>query len=155
MSHAIDSETERLGVLTGIWRTEGWTRERPGEPEARIEAVDTYEWLPGGGGLLHVVDARVGLQRVEGAEIIGFDPEPRAYVSLFFGTGGPISYEANLAQERGALTWTMRSERTRFAGTFNEPCDTITGQWEARDEDGSWIPSMDITLTKRSSAGAG
>jgi Protein of unknown function (DUF1579) len=153
MAHPIDAETERLGVLTGIWRTEGWTRGAPGEPEERIEAVDTYEWLPGGAGLLHVVDARVGGERVEGAEIIGYDPDRGAFTSLYFGTDGPTAYEARLGEQEGALAWTMRSPDIRFEGTFSADGNTITGQWEALDTDGSWKPSMDITLTKRPSAG--
>jgi hypothetical protein len=149
MTRPIDSETERLSVLTGIWRTEGWTAGAPGEPEERIEAVDAYEWLPGGAGLLHVVDARVGDEKVEGAEIIGYDPEREAFTSLYFGTDGPTAYEARLSEQQGALVWTMRSPDTRFEGAFSADRNTITGQWEARDTDGSWKPSMDITLTRR------
>jgi hypothetical protein len=40
-------EHERLEALIGRWRTEGWTSETAEAPAARIEAVDTYEWLPG------------------------------------------------------------------------------------------------------------
>jgi hypothetical protein len=39
----------------------------------RIEAIDTYEPLPSG-ALLHLVDAHVGDQKVEGAEVFGYDP---------------------------------------------------------------------------------
>ena len=46
-------EHDRLGVLIGKWKTEGWTREMPDAPASRIDAIDTYEWLPGGFGLLH------------------------------------------------------------------------------------------------------
>jgi hypothetical protein len=41
------SEHERLRVLVGTWKTEGWTREAAGAPAVRIDAVDTYEWLTG------------------------------------------------------------------------------------------------------------
>jgi len=41
-------EQDRLQVLIGTWSTKGWTRATPGAPSARLEAVDTYEWLPGG-----------------------------------------------------------------------------------------------------------
>jgi len=39
----------RLDRLIGTWKTEGWTTEAPAD---RIDAVDTYERLPGG-ALLH------------------------------------------------------------------------------------------------------
>jgi hypothetical protein len=43
---------ERLGALVGRWKTEGRTADAN-----RIDAVDTYERLPGG-ALLHLVDAQ-------------------------------------------------------------------------------------------------
>src|SRR4029450_4696184 len=60
---------ERLDVLIGRWKTEGTVI----DSEECIDAVDTYERLPGG-ALLHLVDARVGNQEIAGAEIIGYDP---------------------------------------------------------------------------------
>ena len=41
------------------------------EDAAEIDAVDTSEWLPAGFALLHLVDAKVGEETVQGAEIIG------------------------------------------------------------------------------------
>src|SRR5262245_25720398 len=64
------SPHRRLAALIGRWRTQGRTLDTPA---ASIEAVDTYEWLPGGRALLHVVDAQVGDEQVKGAEIIGWD----------------------------------------------------------------------------------
>jgi Protein of unknown function (DUF1579) len=65
------AEHERLVALIGRWKTDGWTRDLPGTPATKVDAVDTYEWLPGGFGLLHVVDAKMDEEKVEGAEIIG------------------------------------------------------------------------------------
>ena len=73
MAHEPGTEHARLAALVGRWRTEGWTSTGAALPDARIEALDTYEWLPGRFALLHRVDARVGEDRVEGAEIIGWD----------------------------------------------------------------------------------
>jgi hypothetical protein len=138
----------RLAALVGRWRTEGWTRETADSPAARIDAVDTYEWLPGGFALLHVVDARVGDEKVEGAEIIGHDPARGSYLTQYFGSDGPSSYEASLTEEDGALVWRMWSEADRFVGTFSDDGDTITGHWELR-ADSEWRPWMDITLTRQ------
>jgi hypothetical protein len=139
------SEHRRLEVLVGRWKTEGQTR---GEP-LRIDATDTYEWLPGGYGLLHTVEARVGEQSVEGAEIIGWDPARGAYSTLYFGSDGPNAYEAELVEQSGALVWRMRSERDRFEGKFNEAHSVITGHWEQLDDDSQWRPWMEITLTRQ------
>jgi len=142
-------EHERLSVLIGVWRTEGWTREAPGAPSARIDAIDTYEWLPGGFALLHRVDARVGDERVEGAEIIGYDPERGTYVTQYFGSDGPNAYEVSLDDRDSSLVWTMRSRTDRFTGKFDQGGETITGHWEQLESGSSWRPWMDVTLTRQ------
>jgi Protein of unknown function (DUF1579) len=148
MAHAPGSEHERLEPLVGTWKTDGWTREAPGAPPARIDAVDSYEWLPGGFALLHRVDAQVGDEKVEGAEIIGYDPDRSAYVTQYFGSDGPSAYEATLREEDEALVWRMRSERDRFTGTLSDDGNSIAGHWELLDADSHWQPWMDITLTR-------
>ena len=149
--HAPGPEHEQLAVLVGRWRTEGWTWETPSAPVARIDAIDTYEWLPGKFALLHRVHARVGDQQVEGAEIVGFDPGRRTYVTQYFGSDGPNAYEARFVEGDGALVWTMLSETDRFRGTFNGERTVITGHWDALDDDSIWHPWMDLTLTRQPS----
>jgi hypothetical protein len=143
MANEIDRALERLDVLVGRWKTDG----RVVGGGDRISAVDTYERLPGG-ALLHLVDARVGDQKVDGAEIIGYDPAREGYVTQYFGSEGADAYEASLVDDDGALVWTMRSGRDRFTGTFNPERNHIEGHWEALDDDAQWQPWMDITLTK-------
>lgn len=147
MARTPSSEHERLAALVGRWRTSGRTKEEAGT-EMRIEAVDTYQWLPGRFALLHTVDARVGEERVEGAEIIGWDPARGSYVTQYFGSDGPNSYEAALCEEDGALVWRMRSASDRFTGTFSDDGNTIAGHWEQLDDDQRWQPWMQITLTR-------
>jgi len=151
MEQASGAEHERLDALIGRWKTDGQTKETREAPAAKIDAVDTYEWAPGGFALLHGVDAKVGDETVEGAEIIGYDPERGAYVTQYFGSDGPAAYEADLARENGTLVWRMRSKGDRFTGTFNDDGNVITGHWELLDDDGNWQPWMDITLTKQGS----
>jgi hypothetical protein len=98
--------------------------------------------------LLHTVDARVGEERVEGAEIIGWDPPRGSYVTQYFGSDGPNAYEASLTEEEGALVWSMRSRADRFTGRFSDDGNVITGRWEQLDDDQSWQPWMEITLTR-------
>jgi hypothetical protein len=147
MAHESGTALERLDALIGRWKTEGRTTAASTGPADQIDAVDTYERLPGG-ALLHLVDAQVGGQRVEGAEIIGFDPARGSYVTQYFGSDGPNAYEARLVEDDRALVWTMRSERDRFTGTFNDQRNVITGHWEALDDDSNWQPWMAITLTR-------
>lgn len=143
--------TERLEALAGKWHTEGWTRQEAGFSPQRIDATDTYEWLPGGASLLHLVDATVGKTRVEGAEIIGFDPDRGHYATLYFGTDGPAAYEADLTETDGVLVWEMRSTGSRFRASFDADGGLITGHWELRVAGSEWRPWMDITLTRQDS----
>jgi Protein of unknown function (DUF1579)/YCII-related domain len=131
-------EHERLDVLVGRWRTQGWTREGGDRPAVQIEATDTYGWLPGGFALIHTVDARVGDQKVDGAEIIGYDPARASYVTQYFGSDGPAGYEATLEEESEGLVWTMRGEATRFAGRFMDAyADAMIARGPTLNEDGT------------------
>jgi hypothetical protein len=143
------SPQQRLEVLVGRWTTEGWTVGTREEPAARIDATDTYDWLAGGIALLHLVDALVGDLKVEGAEIIGYDPERDRYVTQYFGSDGPTAYEAELTEEGGTLVWTMSSTDTRFSGEFSPDGSVITGHWDRLSDESTWVDWMDITLTKQ------
>jgi Protein of unknown function (DUF1579) len=120
MAHLPGPEQERLAALLGRWRTTGRTRETAKAAALPIEATDTYDWLPGRFALLHSVDATVGEERVEGAEIIGWDPERGSYSTLYFGSDGPNAYEASLREEDGTLVWRMQSRTDRFTGIFSD-----------------------------------
>jgi hypothetical protein len=139
----------QLEPLVGRWRTRGSVRALHGQPAAGIDAIDTYERVAGG-ALLHLVDAQVGDQHVEGAELIGYRADLGRYATQYFGDDGPTAYEAELSEADGRLTWRMRSERTRFTGTFSDDGNVITGFWELLEEDDAgWQRWMDITLTKQ------
>lgn len=142
------TEHQKLQALIGKWHTQGKTVATDTQPSVVVDATDTYEWLHGGYGLLHTVEAGMGENRVQGAEIIGWQPEVGKYVTQYFGSDGPNSYQATLTTEEGALVWKMNSAVDRFKGVFNEAGDLITGHWERVGELGEWEPWMDITLTK-------
>lgn len=80
-------EHERLDALIGTWHTSGQMEATEAGPGGDVDATDTYEGLPGGFGLLHTVEARVAGEKVEGAEIIGWDPTRGAYVAHYIGNG--------------------------------------------------------------------
>jgi hypothetical protein len=145
MADESDAALGRLEVLIGRWKTEGQTIDSSGG--AQIDAIDTYERLPGG-ALLHLVDAQVGDQKVEGAELIGHDPDRNTYATQSFGTDGLTAYEASLTEESEGLIWRMQCKVTRFTGTFSDDANVITGHWELQDDSGDWQPWMDITLTR-------
>jgi hypothetical protein len=148
-SESVPPETARLAALVGLWRTEGSTLESAGTPPVRIEATDSYEWLPGRFALLHRVEAQMGAEKIEGAEIIGYDPERGCFVSQYFGSDGPNAYEASLDEEGGRLVWRMQSSSDRFIGAFDAAGERIDGHWELLGKGSTWVPWMNITLTRR------
>ncbi len=142
-------EHRLLDVFVGTWNTEGTIladAAHPSATTAKLTAVDTYEWLPGGFFLIHHVDGRMGEDEVHAIEIIGYDASRQAYRTRSFDNQGNTgTYEATL---RGA-TWRIRGERERFTGELGDDGGSLTGQWERRSTDGTrWVPWMDIRLTK-------
>jgi hypothetical protein len=73
MAGESDAALGRLEVLIGRWKTEGQTIDASGARPDQIDAIDTYERLPGG-ALLHLVDGRGGDQNVEGALAVDLEP---------------------------------------------------------------------------------
>jgi hypothetical protein len=147
MTNGSEAALARLEPLIGRWKTEGWTLDESGAQDDRIDATDTYERLPGG-ALLHLVDAKVGEVKVDGAEIIGYDPEREGYASQYFGSEGLTAYENRLTEQGGATVWEMQSDTTRFRGVFSEDGGIIDGHWQLLGGDAGWRPWMNITLTK-------
>jgi hypothetical protein len=98
--------------------------------------------------LLHTVDAQVGQEHVEGAEIIGWDPARSVYVAQYFGNDGPNPYEASFVEAGTELVWSMRSDTDRFTGAFEDGGNRIDGRWERLDEGETWQPWMEVTLTR-------
>jgi hypothetical protein len=130
----------RLEPFVGRWRTRGHVL----EGNAEIVGTDSYEWLPGGHFLLHRVDVRIGGERVEALEVIGWDMERGEYFMHAYDSHGV--HGTHRASVRDG-TWTFEGDDERFTGSFGERSTTLSGRWERR-EGGEWIPWMDIHLTK-------
>lgn len=138
----------RLDILRGVWRTVITMLDTGGRPGERYVATDTYRWLEGGFFLLHEVDALMGEDHVVALEIIRADPVGPGYLTNSFdSSGNATDYVAELDDR----TWTMVSKRDRFAGTFSPDHLILTGHWE-RHDDGTWVPWMNVTLTRRTDA---
>jgi hypothetical protein len=110
-----------------------------------LQAVDTYEWLPGGFFLLHRVDGRMGEDPVHVLEIIRYDASSDAYVTQSFDNQGNIAVYRAILQ---GSAWTIRGDSERFTGAFSEDRSTLTGTWEQARDGRTWTPWMTITLSK-------
>lgn len=120
-------EHARLAPFVGRWKTAG-------------------EVLAGPSSffLLHRVDVRIGGERVQVLEVIGWDAERGSYFMRSFDSqGGAGVMEAS---ERDGV-WSFAGDAERFTGGFGDSGRTLSGRWERREGD-RWIPWMDVRLTK-------
>ncbi len=138
-------EHELLDVFIGRWMNEGYTVEAPGAPAVKILTSDVYEWMPGGFFVLHTAYGRIGKMDVGGTEILGYDPAAQKYFSRFYDSRGNIS-EAELTVNGNAWTW--KGETTGCTAIFTENGKVQTAHHVRLDENGRWVPSMEVVLTK-------
>jgi hypothetical protein len=140
-------EHERLSPFVGRWKTAGEVLASASSPALEIAGIDEYEWMPGGFFLLHRVDVRIGTERVQALEIIGWDAERgRYFMRSFDSQGGTAEMHASVGDDG---TWKFTGDAERFTGTFSDGGQTLSGRWERRESD-AWLPWMDVHLTKSS-----
>jgi len=139
-------EHQRLNVFVGRWNTEGQTRAGPLGPAARITAIDTYEWFPGGYFLLHHVDGQMGDAEVKALEVIGAGPREGVCLARSYDNAGQSDeFDAVL---RGR-NWTINGKTQRFRGQLSTDWRTLEGQWDLTEDGSTWRPWMRIRLIKR------
>jgi Protein of unknown function (DUF1579) len=138
-------EIRRLELLIGRWINEGHLVDEAVQPGSKIVASDVYEWAPGGFFVIHPAYGRIGEVDVGGVEVIGYDPSTQIYWSQFFDSQGDASTsELTLDGEH----WIWQGETTRCTSEFSADGKTQTAHHERRNEDGSWVPSMEVVLRK-------
>jgi hypothetical protein len=137
-------ETRALQVFIGNWINEGYLVE-DGRPGGRIVTSDVYEWAPGGFFVVHGAYGQLAGADVGGIEIMGFDPEGKKYRSWFFDSEGNVLADELLHPEPDIWIW--HGQATRSTSIFSEGGKVQTTHHERLDGD-SWIPSMEVVLTK-------
>jgi hypothetical protein len=138
-------EYELLDVFIGKWITEGHTVASPGASSSKITASDVYEWAAGGFFILHTAYGRIGDTPVGGIEIIGYDPARKVYRTHFFDSQGNVTSE-QLTVDDGVWRWL--GDRVRCTGRFSPDGRQIACLHERSDDGMTWVPSMEITITK-------
>jgi Protein of unknown function (DUF1579) len=138
-------EQQRLQVFIGKWINEGHTVASADAPSVKILTSDVYEWMPGGFFVLHTAYGRIGDIDVGGVEIIGYDAATKTYRTHFFDSQGNISSQ-ELATSGD--TWKWSGEQTRCTAVFTDQGKTQTAHHERLDEQGNWVPSMEVILIR-------
>jgi hypothetical protein len=138
-------EARRLKTFIGRWITDGHLVDEAGDPVGRIVASDVYKWAPGGFFVIHSAYGRIGGVSGGGVEIIAYDLSTQRYGSQFFDSqGNATASELSFDGEH----WIWQREDTRCTASFSADERTQTAHHERRNEDGSWVPSMEVVLTK-------
>lgn len=138
---------ERLEALIGRWTTEGETVPGPSGPATKIAGTDTYEWLGGGFFVVHRVDVRFGDEHVEAIEVIGYDAANGTYPTHAFDSQGSAS--TYRMRERDG-TWTITGETERSTLVPGGDGASMRASWERSDDGRTWLPWMEIRLTRAS-----
>lgn len=138
-------EHKNLETVIGKWINQGYTVEDLGLPPVKILTSDVYEWMPGGFFVLHTAYGRIGTMDVGGTEILGYDQVNNKYFSTFYDSRGNVN-KADLIIDGD--TWIWKGEATGCTAIFTENGKIQTAHHVRRDESGSWVPSMEVVLTK-------
>jgi hypothetical protein len=145
MPTAVPAALAPLDVLTGAWRSRGRTVAAPGAPAVEIEGTDVYEWLPGGGFMVHTVDVRVGGEPVRVLELIG-DFDGGSYAMRAFDHAGTFS-EMRATVDGTGRRWTFADDTTRAFLDVDPAGTTMSARWERLTDDG-WTHWMDMSFTR-------
>jgi hypothetical protein len=138
------TEYRPLDAIIGRWMTIGHTFGPDGAPLAPISASDIYEWVPGGFFILHTAYGTIGEQGVGGVEMIGYDAETKQFGTTFFDSQGNVTTE-ELSVE--GTTWRWTGAEVRCTGTIEDDGRRMVC-YHQRLEGETWVPSMDVTLTR-------
>jgi hypothetical protein len=135
-----------LEPFVGVWDTTGTILDAEGQRDGELEAIDSYEWFPGGFFLLHHVGGKMGNAEVKALEVIGAGPREGVCTARSYDNAGQ-SDEFEVAL-RGR-NWTIDGKTQRFRGQLSADLRTLEGQWELTEDGSNWRPWMRIRLSKR------
>ena len=150
LPHNQARENEKLNVFLGKWHTLGNIYDQKGNVTGKVDAIDTYEWLPGEYAMIHYADSKMGEIKIKGIEIIGYNPAREAYFGPFFDDQGSAGWE-EITLEDGTWIWkgenVMGVKYHRCKAIFQNE-KTIKALHEHSEDGGIWHKWMDITLSR-------
>jgi hypothetical protein len=138
-------EYQPLEILIGRWMTVGETVAAADAPANKICASDVYEWVPGGFFILHTAYGTIGSLGVGGIEMIGYDSNKKQFHTHFFDSQGNVTTE-ELTIDGNTIRW--KGAQVRCTGTVQDNGRKLVCRHERLEADGSWVASMDVTLTR-------
>ena len=147
------TEHKRLDVFVGNWSVEGQQYDGPFGPDAKIVAVESYEWLAGGFFLLRRLGGKLDSTEIACIEIIGFDESNQNYPRYtFYGNGKTNEWQSRETDDG----WTVigdsvmgdKSLKVRCTIVFSDSGKEMTSKWEYSGDGSEWKTFWDVKATK-------
>jgi uncharacterized protein DUF1579 len=146
-------EYRRLDAFLGNWSLEGQQYEGPFGPDAKIVAVESYEWLAGGFFLVHRLGGKLDDTEIACMEIIGFDESSKNYPRYTFYSNGKTNVWQSLETD---AAWTIIGDsvmgdkplKVRCAIVFSESGKEMSSKWEYSSDGSDWKTFWDVKATK-------
>jgi hypothetical protein len=119
-----DPALKRLDKLVGSWTMKGRTLD---SEDDNISGRTAFEWLPGGFFLLQRFEMNFAGFEIQSLELIGYDPETKAFSSLVYSNLAPFALPYQWDLQDDVLR--ISTEASKCEGTFSEDDNTFSGGW--------------------------
>lgn len=124
-----DPALKRLDRLVGTWSMKGHLA---GSDEENVIGQTTFRWLEGGFFMLQDVEIDfAGLFKVKSHELIGYDPETKAFSSYVYSnlSPEPLPYKWDLQDDTLTISVSYGPLDSTFKGQFSEDGKSFAGGW--------------------------
>ncbi|WP_327148220.1 DUF1579 family protein [Nocardia sp. NBC_01329] len=136
----------RFEAIVGRWKTSGVVLDEHGRQTMNIDGTDEYEWMAGGGWILHRVDVMMGDAHTRALELIGdYDPDAGTYAMRAFDASG--AYSTMTAHPNDDGSWLFDGEGMRSTLRPSEDKSSMSALWERETGTGIWVPWMRMNFS--------
>ncbi len=144
-----DPALKRLDKLVGTWTMKGHLI---GSDVDNIVGRTTFQWLDGGFFLQQDVEIDfAGVMKIKSHELIGHDPETKAFSSHVYSNLSPaaLPYRWNVQDDALTIAVNYGPMNATFNGRFSEDGKTFSGGWRPNPgADETVNVAYDITGTR-------
>jgi hypothetical protein len=148
------AEQRRLEILVGTWKTVGTQYETELGPSAKVEAIETYEWLKGGMFLVHRFEGHLDTNEMACIEMIEADPsaEGRYRLHTYYNDGRSNDWKMDALGSNWVLSghWQngRQSLQVRCTLSFEDNGHKRLGKWECSLDGSRWQTFWEVTSTR-------
>jgi hypothetical protein len=124
-----DPALKRLDRLVGTWSMKGHLI---GSEEENIIGQATFQWLEGGFFMQQDVEIDfVGSLKIKSRELIGYDPETKAFSSFVYSnlSPTPLPYKWELQGDTLTISVSYGALDATFQGKFSQDGESFSGGW--------------------------